>query len=183
MPIPFWCAILALSVVAQPPGVWKLVDRKDVVAGVPPNAKANCKETHATGDAGLRYSATCYSPVSRQTLVSSGHAGFQLPPNFDTLRPGQKLPVKGVVTNTGDHPTVTVACSISWNALILAKGQYYGRGGGGPCEGLLAVPGPGLRRNGDLIREATLALGLNMSSGTGVTRYLVYQWSPLASTK
>jgi hypothetical protein len=173
-----WVIITAICA-GQTAGEWKLIDRKDIVAEVPPNAKPYCTQTYDSGDRGLRLSVSCYSPVSRKNSVSSDHVGFELPADYGTVRAGQKLLFKGVVSNTGDDPNVKVNCSISWNIWNFATGQWYGRGSGDPCEGILAVPGPGMQPNGELIREARLILGLNTSTGPGVTRHLIYRWTPL----
>ena len=168
--------LLASMAPAQPAGVWELVSRKDQVHDVPDNAKATCKVVHDTGDRGLRYSVSCYSPVSKVTTVTAGHVGFLLPANLGSLRPGDKIEMKGTVTNTGDRGSVT--CTISWNTWTFASSPSFGPGAGGSCAGVLPVHGPGFRPSGELIREAWLSLAIRDGFGTGVTRHLVYQWTP-----
>lgn len=162
---------------AQDAGQWVLEDREEQISEPPENARPHCRWSGESRDQGARYSMSCTSTVSRQTVVTSGHVAWHFDAPLDHLLPGQLLQGKGMVENTSTASIGPGAsCTLSWNAAGFTQGGVVIAGKAGSCSGKLTVPRPGMRRDGSLITQNRLYQILEFGNGAKVTRALVYGW-------
>lgn len=171
---------LAEAAWAQPAGTWLLVDRREVINGPNERVAPNCRWRGESGDKGLRMNISCYLSVARTTVVSSAQVSWELPIGFERLRSGSSIALAGVVDNASTPKTgPSATCSLAWNySLRITTGGTAEPSARARCAGTLNVPGPGLRRTGELITEASLVQALGFGSGTGIQRILIYRWTP-----
>lgn len=171
---------LAGAAWAQPAGTWLLVDRKEVINGPNERVAPNCNWRGDSGDKGMRLYISCYSSVSRATVVSSAAVSWEFPIGFERLRVGSLVPLAGVIDNASTPKTgPSATCGLRWNySLRITTGGTAEPSARARCEGTFKVPGPGLQRSGELITEAVLVQDLGFGSGTGIQRILVYRWTP-----
>lgn len=172
--------LLSAPVWADQPGVWILDSRVEQITEPAPNAKPYCKWHGESQDLGAKYSASCYSYVSKLTTVTAGHVGWKVDRPLGQLRPGDRIHVQGSVTNNSTAVRGAGAyCSMNWNSMGFTKGEVAQPGEAATCAGDLTIPGPGMRPSGELIKEAQLVETLGFGNGLGVTRYLKYRWQPV----
>ncbi|MFO1199313.1 MAG: hypothetical protein U1E86_20325 [Burkholderiaceae bacterium] len=107
---------LAGAAWAQPAGTWLLVDRKEVINGPNERVAPNCNWRGDSGDKGMRLYISCYSSVSRATVVSSAAVSWEFPIGFERLRSGSSIALAGVVDNASTPKTgPSATCSLAWN--------------------------------------------------------------------
>lgn len=169
--------LVSLSAYAEEPGVWVLASRSEQISEPASNFKPYCKWFGESGDRGAKFELSCYSPVSKLTTVSSGHVSWNVDRPLTQLRPGDRLRVNGIATNTGTAGRgASVSCSMSWNTYGFTSGGVAAPGGSERCAGELVIPKPGMRPSGELIKEARLIEALGLGDGTGIRRHLIYRW-------
>ena len=162
---------------AQEVGQWVLGGREEQISEPPDNARPHCRWSGETRDQGARYSMSCTSPVSQQTVVTSGHVAWHFDARLDRLLPGQLLEGKGVVENTSTASIgPSASCTLTWNTAGFTRGEIVIAGKAGSCSGKLTVPRPGMRSDGSLITQNRLYQIMEFSNGAKVTRALVYDW-------
>lgn len=135
-----------------------------------------------TGDMGLNFEYIYNSSVDRKEHTYRGHVAWEWS-NPSTLKPGDKLPVRGVISNlTGESMNVTASVVLGTYSFMKpepGKLYYAPPNGTTSIKGTADIPKPGIDRNGKLIPY--LYLKFNLSGGndfTWVQRTIEYQWVP-----
>ncbi|MBI5858079.1 MAG: hypothetical protein HZB42_10590 [Sphingobacteriales bacterium] len=171
-------------------GYWQRYNVKDTMTDVQKlirNTYKNFNLAHhkfsaQTGDMGLSFEYNYYSTIDKKDHIRRGHVAWEWT-NPSTMTPGEKLTVRGIVSNlTAESGNVSAYVKLSSFGFMKpepGKLSYAKPNGTTIMAGTAEVPKPGIDRNGKLIPYLYLKFVLSGGNNfTWVERTITYTWIP-----
>lgn len=179
----------AMSAMAQD-GYWQRSDVKEEMTDIQKLIKntyknfnpAHHKFSGKTGDMGLNFEYIYYSTIDRKNHTYRGHVAWEWS-NPNTMNPGDKLTVKGIVSNlTGESGSVSAYVNMGAADFLKPETGYPGYASPNSTTkmaGTAIIPKPGIDRNGKLIPYLYVKFGLSGGNEfRWVERTIIYKWIP-----
>lgn len=180
----------ATDVFAQEGYYWLRIAVKDTMTNIeklikntyPSFNPAHHRFTGQSGDRGQSFEYVYYSTIDRKNHTYRGHVAWQWT-NPASMVPGQKLTVRGIVSNLSPENSCVSAYmrlgSFSFMKPETGKPYCASANGSTTMAGTVEIPKPGLDRNGKVIPY--LYLTMILSGGNEfrwVERTITFQWTP-----
>lgn len=169
-------------------GYWKRIKVEENMTDLPTLLKsyplanpANNKFSGNTDDMGMNYELNQYSDIDRKNHLYKGHVSWEWG-NFTSFKPGDKVTLRGVVTNLSSEPGTCVSAyatlgSYGFVTHEAGKPDCAPPNGSTIVAGTAEVPKPAVDRNGNLIRYLNFKFVLSGGNEWKfVERTIVYEW-------
>lgn len=173
-------------------GYWQRYSVKDTMTDIQKLIKnfyknfnpAHHKFSAKTGDMGLSYEYSYYSTVDKKNHIHRGHVAWEWT-NPSSMKPGDKLTVKGIISNlTGEPGNISAYAMLGSYAFMKpepGKLSYATPNGSTKIAGTAEVPKPGIGRDGKLIPYLYMKFVLSGGNEFNwVERTITYKWIPKA---
>lgn len=169
-------------------GYWKRIKVEENMTDLPTLLKsyplanpANNKFSGNADDMGMNYELNQYSDIDRKNHLYKGHVSWEWG-NFTSFKPGDKVTLRGVVTNLSSEPGTCVSAyatlgSYGFVTHEAGKPDCAPPNGSTIVAGTAEVPKPAVDRNGNLIRYLNFKFVLSGGNEWKfVERTIVYEW-------
>lgn len=184
----FLYCLFGTTIIAQD-GYWQRFDVKEDMTDIQKLIKttyknfnpAHHKFSGKTGDMGMNFEYVYYSTIDGKNHTYRGHVAWEWS-NPNTMTPGDKLKVKGIISNLSAEGSVSAYINIGAAGFMKPEPgnlDYAKPNGTTKIAGTAIVPKPGLDRNGKLIPY--LNLKFTLSGGNEfrwIERTIIYKWIP-----
>lgn len=171
-------------------GYWQRSDVKEEMTDIQKLIKntyknfnpAHHKFSGKTGDMGMNFEYIYYSTIDRKNHTYRGHVAWEWS-NPNTMNPGDKLTVKGIVSNlTGESGSASAYVNMGAAGFMKPEAGYPGYASPNSTikmAGTAIIPKPGIDRNGKLIPYLYVKFGLSGGNEfRWVERTIIYKWIP-----